>query len=168
MPLTKSMILDANALIDFHWLKEWKWLQDHYSPLFVSQDVLDFDRLDESARESARKYLKPLTMDTIDIYELYRKFSQEFAPIATADCSTLAIAKHQKLLCGTDDGKMIKICNKYEINYTRTLRLLKEMADTGHKNVAEVLAMKKVLVEERGKWISPKVLLEWEQSLQNN
>jgi hypothetical protein len=124
------MILDANALIDFHWLNEWAWLQENYSPLFVSQDVLDLDKLDESTKESAIKYLRPLTLDTEEMYDLYRKFKQEFTPIAIADCSTLAIAKQLHFLCGTDDGKMLKICNKYQIKYTRTLRLLKEMSDT--------------------------------------
>jgi predicted nucleic acid-binding protein len=159
------MILDANALIDFHWLNEWAWLQENYGTLFVSQDVLDFDKLNESTKESAIKYLEPVKLDTPEMYNLYKKYSREFAPISIADCSTLAIAKHQELLCGTDDGKMIKICHKYQINYTRTLRLLKEMSDTGYKTINQVIEMKRILVEERGKWIAPKTLKEWEKSL---
>jgi hypothetical protein len=159
------MILDANALIDFHWLNEWAWLQECYSPLFVSQYVLDFDKLDEIIKESAIKHLQPLTLNTEHMYDLYRNFSREFEPIAIADCSTLVLSKQSELLCSTDDGKMIQICNKYQINYIRTLRLLKEMSDTGYKTVNQVLEMKRVLIEDRGKYIAPKVLLEWEQSL---
>lgn len=167
MPLTKSMsmILDTNALIDFHWLNEWAWLQDNYSPLFVSEDILGIGKLDERTKESAVKYLQPLPLNTEEIYSLYRKFRQEFYPIATADCSTLAIAKQSKLICGTDDGKMLKICNNYQINYIRTLQLLKEMSDTGYRTIAQVLEMKRILIEDRGKWIAPDVLLDWEQSL---
>ncbi len=161
------MILDANALIDFHWLNEWEWLQDSYGPLFVSQDVLDFDKLNERTKETAIKYLQPIKLDTPEMYNLFSKYSREFAPIAIADCSTLAIAKHQKLLCGTDDGKMIKICNKYQINYTRTLRLLKEMSDTGCKTVRQVVQMKNILIDpnQRGKYVHPKILTEWQKSL---
>jgi hypothetical protein len=159
------MILDANALIDFHWLNEWSWLNEYYGPLFVSQEVLDLDKLKESTKESAIRHLQSLTLNTTELYAFYWKFSREFAPIALADCSTLAIAKCQKLLCGTDDGKMIKICEKYQINYTRTLRLLKEMSDTGYKTIDQILEMKRILVEERGKWIAPKILQEWENSL---
>jgi hypothetical protein len=39
------------------------------------------------------------------------------------------------------------------------------MSDTGYKTVNQVLEMKRVLIEDRGKYIAPKVLLEWEQSL---
>lgn len=159
------MILDANALIDFHWLNEWTWLQENYSPLFISQDVLDVDNLNDRTRQSAIKYLHPLTLGTEEMYDLYRKFKQEFAPIAVADCSTLVIAKQLDFLCGTDDGKMLKICNKYQIKYTRTLRLLKEMYDTGYKTINQILEMKRILIEDRGKWISPQVLSEWQQSL---
>jgi len=70
------MILDANALIDFHWLNEWAWLQENYGTLFVSQDVLDFDKLNESTKESAIKYLEPVKLDTPEMYDLYKKYSR--------------------------------------------------------------------------------------------
>jgi hypothetical protein len=167
MSLTKStsIILDANALIDFHWLNEWGWLQENYDNLFVSQYVIDLGKLDERTKESAIQYLHPLTLSSEDMYDFYRMFRQEFAPIAIADCSTLAIAKQSDLIYGTDDCKTIKICNKYQINYIQTLRLLKEMSDTGYKTIGQVLEMKRTLTEDRGKWIAPKVLLEWELSL---
>lgn len=42
----KGTILDATALIDFHWLDEWAWLEENYSPLYIAQEVLDSDRLE--------------------------------------------------------------------------------------------------------------------------
>lgn len=82
------MILDANALIDFHWLDEWDWLKQHYSPLYVSQEVLDLDQLTEATRESAIRHLQPLTLNSEEMYLTYYQFLREFAPIAAADCST--------------------------------------------------------------------------------
>lgn len=46
MPSHRGTILDATALIDFRWLDEWEWLQKHYSPLFIAQELLDSDRLE--------------------------------------------------------------------------------------------------------------------------
>jgi hypothetical protein len=95
----------------------------------------------------------------------YGNLRRSPVPIARADCSTLAIAKTQFLLCGTDDGKMIRICEKYTISYTRTLRLLKEMIETQHKSPDQILAMGRILVEERGKWIKPSLLEEWKRQI---
>ncbi len=46
-------ILDATALIDFCYLKEWGWLQQHYSPLYIAQELLDSDKLEMSTRQVA-------------------------------------------------------------------------------------------------------------------
>ncbi len=47
-------ILDATALIDFRYLDEWEWLQRHYQPLYIAQEVLDSDHLEQSTRETAK------------------------------------------------------------------------------------------------------------------
>ncbi len=60
---------------------------------------------------------------------------------------------------------VIKICQEYDIAYTRTLRLLSEMVQTGHKTAAEVMVMADELIGKRGKHIAPKVLTSWQADL---
>ncbi len=72
MPYSEGLILDATALIDIAWLNEWEWLQQHYSPLFIAQEVLDSDRLEEATRKAATRYLKPpCPRYRRDVFELY-------------------------------------------------------------------------------------------------
>lgn len=47
----RGTILDATALIDFRWLKEWDWLEKYYSPLYISQELLDSERLELETRQ---------------------------------------------------------------------------------------------------------------------
>lgn len=168
MPLMSSsegLILDATALIDIAWLNEWEWLQQQYSPLFIAQEVLDSDRLEESTRKAATRYLKPLAIDTEEMFSSFIEFQLRSLLLSEADRSTLAIARHRFLLCISDDSRMISVCEEYGITYIRMLRLLTRMVQTGHRTVEEVIVMANLLIEDRGKWISSAVLSEWQRSL---
>lgn len=159
-------ILDATALIDFCWLNEWEWLQQHYSPLYIAQEVLDSDQLELPTREAAKTYLTALNLSTEEMFASFREFGVREPLLSVADRSTIAIARHQLLICASDDGLVIKTCEAYSIAYVRTLRLFTEMVETAHKTVIEVTAMADMLIQERGKHISPKVLTDWTTSLQ--
>lgn len=80
MPSLNGTILDATALIDFRWLNEWEWLQLHYSPLFIAQDVLDSDRLEALTREAAEQYLTSLTLDTEEMFASFLELGQFDTP----------------------------------------------------------------------------------------
>lgn len=159
------MILDAQALIDFHWLDEWVWLKYHYSPLYISQEVLNWKQLRDDVRISGVKHLQLLTLDSDDMYKCYRELFQEFAPISPADCSTLVIAKKELLLCGTDEGKIISICKDHKISYTCTFMLLRKMVETQYKSSKQVLEITNYLIEKRGKWIRPQLLEKWKKQI---
>jgi len=159
-------ILDATALIDFCYLNEWTWLQQHYSPLYIAQELLDSDQLEPSTRLAANQYLTPLNLSTEEMFASFLEFGVSASLLSIADRSTIAIARHQLLVCASDDGLVIETCNAYNIAYTRTLRLLAEMVKTGDKTVIEVIAMADKLIQERGKYISAKVLTNWKTSLQ--
>ncbi|NEP55482.1 MAG: hypothetical protein F6K31_00250 [Symploca sp. SIO2G7] len=159
-------ILDATAIIDFRWLDEWEWLQLHYSPLFIAQEVLDSDRLELPTREAAGLYLAPLVLDTEEMFASFVEFGRKVPLLSIADRSTIAIARHRLLICASDDGLVVKTCKIYGIAYTRTLRLLSEMVATQHKTVAEVITMADALIKERGKHITPEILADWKESLQ--
>ncbi|NEP10106.1 MAG: hypothetical protein F6K14_07795 [Symploca sp. SIO2C1] len=159
-------ILDATAIIDFRWLNEWEWLQQHYSPLFIAQEVLDSDRLEVLTREAARRYLAPLTLDTEEMFASFVEFGRKAPLLSIADRSTIAIARHRLLLCASDDGLVVETCKIYDIAYTRTLRLLSQMVATQHKTVAQVITMADGLIKERGKHIAPVILADWRKSLQ--
>jgi len=58
MPSSEGLILDATALIDFVGLGSGNG--NSSTALFISQEVLDSDRLEESTRSAATQYLKPL------------------------------------------------------------------------------------------------------------
>jgi len=66
--------------------------------------------------------------------------------LSAADRSTIAIARHQLLICASDDGLVVETCKAYSIAYTRTLRLFDEMVETKHKTVIEVTAMADTLI----------------------
>lgn len=168
MPSLNGTILDATALIDFRWLNEWEWLQQHYSPLFIAQEVLDSDRLEALTREAAGRYLRPLTLDTEEMFASFLEFASEVPLLSIADRSTIAIARHRLLVCASDDGLVVETCKAYGITYTRTLRLLSEMVATQHKTVAEVITMADALIKERGKHIAPEILSDWRNSLQQS
>lgn len=168
MPSLNGTILDATALIDFRWLNEWKWLQQYYSPLFIAQEVLDSDRLEALTREAAGRYLTPLTLDTEEMFASFLEFAREVPLLSIADRSTIALARHQFLLCASDDGLVVKTCKAYGITYTRTLRFLSEMVATQHKTVAEVIKMADTLIKERGKHIAPEILSDWRKSLEQS
>lgn len=166
MQSLNGTILDATALIDFCWLKEWAWLQQHYSPLYIAQEVLDSDQLELPTRQAAHQYLRPLNLSTEEMFASFLEFGVRTPLLSVADRSTIAIARHQLLICASDDGLVIETCKAYNIAYTRTLRLLTEMVETEHKTVIEVMAMADKLIQERGKHISAKVLINWRTSLQ--
>ncbi len=151
MPSSEGLILDATALIDFCWLNEWEWLQQQYSPLFIAQEVLDSDRLEQSTRQAASKYLKPLALDTEEMFSTFMQFRVRSPLLSEADRSTLALARHRFLLCVSDDSLMITICQEYGITYIRMLRLLSQMVQTGHKVTEEVVVMADTLINDRGK-----------------
>ena len=165
MPSLNGTILDATAIIDFRWLNEWEWLQQHYSPLFIAQELLDSDRLEVPTREAASKHLTSLTLDTEEMFASFLEFGVKALLLSIADRSTIAIARHRLLVCASDDGLVVETCKIYGIAYTRTLRLLSEMVATQHKTVAEVIRMADALIKERGKHISPEILADWRRSL---
>jgi len=156
-----GMILDATALIDFVYLGEWDWLENYYDPLCIAQEVLDSDNLEPKTREVAAKYLTPIVLDTEAMFQSLIDFSMEAPLLSIADRSTLAIAQHRFLLCASDDGLVVKTCEKHSIPYVRTLRLLTEMVETNYKTVSEVKEMAKMLIETRGKHISKLVIENW-------
>lgn len=160
-----GLILDATALIDFCWLDEWEWLQQQYSPLFIAQEVLDSDRLEEATRAAATRYLEPLALDTEEMFLSFIEFQLKAPLLSEADRSTLALARHRFLLCVSDDSRMITVCEEYGISYIRMLRLLSQMVQTGHRSVEEVIVMADTLVKDRGKWIAPAILENWKRSL---
>lgn len=123
-------ILDATALIDFCWLNEWGWLQGYYSPLYISQELLDSDQLELPTREAASTYLTSLSLSTEEMFGSFLEFAVREPLLSIADRSTIAIAHHQLLICASDDGLVVETCKAYGIAYTRTLRLLKEMVET--------------------------------------
>lgn len=166
MQSLNGTILDATALIDFRYLNEWEWLQQHYSPLYIAQELLDSDQLEPPTRQAANQYLTPVTLSTEEMFASFLEFGVRAPLLSIADRSTIAIARHELLICASDDGLVIKTCEAYGITYTRTLRLLSEMVETAHKTVMEVKAMADMLIQERGKHISPKVLTDWTTSLQ--
>lgn len=166
MQSLNGTILDATALIDFCWLNEWGWLQQHYSPLYIAQEVLDSDQLELPTREAAKTYLTALNLSTEEMFASFLEFGATEPLLSDADRSTIAIARHQLLICASDDGLVVETCKAYSIAYVRTLRLFTSMVETAHKTVIEVTAMADMLIKERGKHISPKVLTDWTISLQ--
>ncbi len=165
MPSHRGTILDATALIDFCWLNEWEWLQKHYSPLYIAQELLDSDQLELDTRQTASQYLTPLNLETEEMFASFIEFRMRAPLLSIGDRSTLAIAYTHFLLCASDDGLLIEICQEYSIAYTRTLRLLKEMVQTGHKTAEQVIIMANVLIGERGKYVSPRVLTNWQSEV---
>lgn len=99
------------------------------------------------------------------MFASFIEFGQRAPLLSEADRSTLAIARHQLLLCASDDGLVIRICQECGIAYTRTLRLLTEMLQTVYKTVAEAIALADGLIQERDKWIAPVVLEGWHREL---
>ncbi|AFY81543.1 hypothetical protein [Oscillatoria acuminata] len=158
-------ILDATALIDFRYLDEWEWLQRHYQPLYIAQEVLDSDHLEQSTQETAKKYLIPLSLETEEMFASFLEFGNKAPLLSEADRSTLVLARHQLLLCASDDNLVVKICQEYGIAYIRTLRLLTEMVQTGHKSKIEVKKMADLLIQERGKHIRSSILTNWYNEL---
>jgi len=134
--------------------------------ILIAQEVLDSDNLEPATRETAREYLQPQSLNSEDMFASFVEFGSRFPLLSAADRSTIAIARHQLLVCASDDGLVINTCKTYEIAYTRTLRLLSEMVVTQHKTAMEVMTMADTLIEKRGKHIAPKVLIDWKRSLQ--
>jgi hypothetical protein len=92
MQLLNGTILDATALIDFRCLNEWGWLQQHYSPLYVAQELLDSDQLEPPTRQAANQYLTPLTLSTEEMFASFLEFSVRAPLLSVADRSTIANA----------------------------------------------------------------------------
>lgn len=74
MQSLKGTILDATALIDFRWLNEWGWLQQHYSPLYIAQELLDSDQLEPPTRQAANQYLTPLALSTEEMFASFHVY----------------------------------------------------------------------------------------------
>jgi non-homologous end joining protein Ku len=134
--------------------------------LYIAQELLDSDQLEPRTRQAANQYLTPLVLSTEEMFASFLEFSVRAPLLSVADRSTIAIARHQLLICASDDGLVVETCKAYGVTYARTLRLLTEMVETAHKTVIEVTAMADTLIKERSKHISPKVLTDWTTSLQ--
>jgi len=161
----KGTILDATALIDFRWLDEWDWLRTHYGPLFIAWEVLDADQLEPEERAIARAQLAPLHLDTQPMYADYASIGDRGPGLSSADRATLILAQHYRLTCATDDGRMVRECESGGIAFVRTLQLLSKMVEAGHRSTAEVLEMAEMLIGDRGKYVSERVLRRWKRSL---
>jgi len=109
----KGMILDATALIDFQYLEDWDWLNNYYAPLYIAQELLDSDHLEAGTKTTAAEPLTPICMDTEVMFTSFYQFGQEARLLSIGDRSTLAISKHRFLLCASDDGLVVKFCEKY-------------------------------------------------------
>ena len=104
------------------------------------------------------EFLSPLIHDSEEVYASYLEFASQAPLLSTADRATIALARHQLLLCASDDGLVVETCQLYGIAYTRTLRLLSEMVKRQHKTVEKVIEMAETLIEDRGKRITSQVL----------
>jgi hypothetical protein len=80
------------------------------------------------------------------MFASFLEFGAREPLLSAADRSTIAIARHQLLICASDDGLVVETCKAYSIAYTRTLRLFDEMVETKHKTVIEVTAMADTLI----------------------
>lgn len=160
-----GLILDTSALIDFKCLDEWSWLKENYSPLYIAQELLDSDNLEADTRQTASVYLQPLAMDTEAMLMSFMGLQAQYPLLSEADRATVAIAQHTPLCCATDDNLMVKACTSSDISYTRTLRLIREMVQTGYRNRGSAIALAEMLISQRNKWISPAVLESWKNSL---
>ncbi|MEH1770321.1 MAG: hypothetical protein V7L27_13350 [Nostoc sp.] len=134
--------------------------------MYIAQELLDSDQLEPPTRQAANQYLTPVALSTEEMFASFLEFSVRAPLLSVADRSTIAIARHQLLICASDDGLVVETCKAYGVTYTRTLRLLTEMVKTGHKTVIEVTTMADSLIKERGKHISPKVLTDGTINLQ--
>lgn len=158
-------MLSLKGTILDHGLSEWEWLEKHYSPLCIAQEVLDSDNLESATLSAAKKYLTPLSLDTEEMFASFRYFGSKAPLLSVPDRSTIAIARHRLLVCASDDGLVIETCKAHGIFYTRTLGLLSEMVEIQYKTAIEVMKMADILIKKRGKYIHPKILARWKQNL---
>ncbi len=133
-------------MIDFRYLNEWVLLQQNYQPLYIAQELLDSDQLKSLTRQAAKQYLTPLALSAEEMFASFLEFGVRYPLLSIADRSTIAIALHQVLICASDDGLVIETCKMYNVTYTRTLRLLAQMVETGYKTTIEVTTMADTLL----------------------
>jgi hypothetical protein len=88
-----------------------------------------------------KAYLIPLSLNTEEMFVSFLEFGNRFPLLSIPDRPTIAIARHQLLICARDDGLVVETCIAYDIAYTRTLRLLSEMVTSKHKTATEVIKM---------------------------
>lgn len=123
MQSPKGTILDAAALIDFRCLDEWDWLTQNYDPLFIAQEVLESNFLETPTRQVAQQYLKPLALDTDEMFACFSDLNMSYPLLSIADRSTISIARHQCLICLSGDTVLIEVCQDYDISYIHTSTL---------------------------------------------
>jgi hypothetical protein len=165
MSRSNGSVLDATALIDFHWIGQWDWLRDQYGPLHVAAELLESDALCPETQETAAQHLATVTMETADELLAFAALGVSEPLLSAADRATVVIAQHREFVCLSDDGLLVRTCGARGVPVFRTLRLLSQMVETGHRTRTEVIAMARRLVDERGKWVAAQVLRAWEASL---
>jgi len=62
---------------------------------------LDSDQLELNTRQTANQYLKPLSLETEEMFASFIEFRQKQPLLSVGDRSTLAIARTQFLLCAS-------------------------------------------------------------------
>ena len=162
---SNGAILDASALIDFHWIGHWEWLAARHGPLYVSSELLVSDALDLPTRETAARELLPRALETSEHWETFAGLLAAEPGLSTADAATVALALHLPFDCVTDDQVMVRVCRERGVGVYRTLALLGEMVTDTHLTQQEAIRAAEFLVNERGKWISPRILEAWKDSL---
>jgi hypothetical protein len=162
---SNGAILDASALIDFHWIGHWEWLEARHGPLYVSSELLASDALDLPTRASATRELVPRTLESGEQLGTFAALLAAEPGLSAADAATVALAHHLPLACITDDQVMVRVCRTRGVVVHRTLALLSEMVIGGYLTKQQAIAEADFLVNERGKWIAPRILGAWKASL---
>lgn len=111
LPTYNGIILDATALIDFRCLRKWRWLRHTYAPLYVAQEVIDSDAIEEAERTAAQRHLMPLVLEQEEEFETFARLRLSHRLLSAADRSTVALALHRKIVCFSDDQGIVDACD---------------------------------------------------------
>jgi len=101
MQSINGTILDTTVIIDFRWLNEWEWLKQNYSPLYIAQEVLDSDNLELPTRQAASEHLRPLTLDSEEMFVSFLEFGTQAPLLSEAYRSPLPAMVYYYVLAMT-------------------------------------------------------------------
>jgi len=123
-----SAVVDNNILVDLYELNRIDILFEVFEVVIIPKVIHEMEILEEVIKVIDKFYYEVVDLEKglgyITYYELTN--NKRFKRLSDPDKKAIAIAKHHKYYCNSNDGLVRKACREYEVDYIGILGVLEK------------------------------------------